>query len=203
MYLSPFFKEFMVKITLLDKQFSLFIPPEKIQAEVQKMADRINEDLKNEDVIFIGILNGAFMFASDLLRKINFNAQVSFVKLTSYQGMFNSGRVKSLIGINEDLKDKTVVIIEDIIDTGNTIESIIQQIKGFRPRQIFVVTLLLKTELYIKEKKIDYVGFEIPTDFVVGYGLDYQGYGRNLRGLYKIMEPSENPPGNVPSQPYF
>jgi len=178
----------MYKITLLDKEFSLFIPPVKIQAEVQNLADRINEDLKNEDVIFIGILNGAFMFASDLLRKINFNAQVSFVKLTSYQGTLSTGKVKRLIGIHEDLKDKTIVIIEDIIDTGNTIESIIQQIKGFRPKQVFVATLLLKNELYEKEIKLDYVGFRIPKNFVVGYGLDYQGYGRNLRGLYKINE---------------
>jgi len=178
----------MYKITLLDKQFSLFVPPEKIQSEVQHIADRMNNDLKNEDVIFIGILNGAFMFASDLLRKINFNVQVSFVKLTSYQGTLSEGKVKSLIGINEDLKDKTVVIIEDIIDTGNTIESIIRQIKGFRPRQVFVATLLLKAELYSKEIKLDYVGFRIPKDFVVGYGLDYQGFGRNLRGLYKIVE---------------
>lgn len=178
----------MYKIKLHDKQFSIFIPAEKIQSEVQRIADRINEDLKNEDVIFIGILNGAFMFASDLLRKIDFNVQISFVKLTSYQGTSSTGKVKSLIGINEDLKDKTVVIIEDIIDTGNTIESIIRQIKGFRPRQIFVATLLLKDELYTKDIKLDYVGFNIPTDFVVGYGLDYQGFGRNLRGLYKIIE---------------
>ncbi len=178
----------MYKITLLDKQFSLYIPPEKIQAEVQRIADSINEDLKNDDVIFIGVLNGAFMFASDLLRKIDLNARVSFVKLTSYQGTSSTGIVKSLIGINEDLKDKTVVIIEDIIDSGNTIESIIQQIKGFRPRQVFVATLLLKKELYKKEFRIDYVGFSIPSDFVVGYGLDYEGLGRNLRGLYKIIE---------------
>jgi hypoxanthine phosphoribosyltransferase len=178
----------MVKITLLDKEFQLYIPAEKIQTEVQRIADSINDDLKNEEVIFIGILNGAFMFASDLIRKISFNVQVSFVKLTSYQGTISSGHVKRLIGINETLKDKTVVIIEDIIDTGNTIESIVQQIKGFRPRQIYVATLLLKPELYTKEFKIDYVGFEIPRDFLVGYGLDYEGYGRNLRGLYKLVE---------------
>ncbi len=173
---------------LLDKEFKLFIPPDKIQAEVQRIADSINADLKNEDVIFIGILNGAFMFASDLLRKISFNAQVSFVKLTSYQGTISTGHVKRLIGINEALKDKTVVIIEDIVDTGATIESIVHQIKGFRPRQIYVATLLLKPELFSKNIKLDYVGFNIPKDFVVGYGLDYQGYGRNLRGLYKQEE---------------
>jgi hypoxanthine phosphoribosyltransferase len=178
----------MVKISLLDKEFRLYIPAEKIQAQVQSIADRMNSELKNEDVIFIGVLNGAFMFASDLLRKISFNVQVSFVKLTSYQGTISTGNVRRLIGINETLKDKTVVIIEDIIDTGRTIESIINQIKGFRPRQIFVASLLLKPEFYNKDLKLDYVGFQIPKDFVVGYGLDYQGYGRNLRSLYKLEE---------------
>lgn len=177
----------MATITLLDKEFELFLPAEKIQAQVQSMADRMNSDLKDEDVIFIGILNGAFMFASDLLRKINFDAQVSFVKLTSYHGISSIGKVKRLIGISEELKDKTVVIIEDIIDTGNTIESIIHQIKGFRPRQVFVATLLVKPEYYSKNIRLDYIGFQIPKEFVVGYGLDYQGYGRNLRNLYKIV----------------
>jgi hypoxanthine phosphoribosyltransferase len=178
----------MSKITLLDKEFSLFIPADKIQAEVQAIADRINIDLKDEDVIFIGVLNGAFMFASDLLRKINFNVQVSFVKLASYLGTSSNGKVKRLIGINETLKDKTVVIIEDIIDTGNTLESIINQLKGFRPRQIYVAALLLKTEVYTRDIKLDYVGFNIPSDFVVGYGLDYQGYGRHLRNIYTLIK---------------
>jgi len=178
----------MSKITLYDKEFSLFITADKIQAEVQRIADRINTELGNEDVIFIGILNGAFMFASDLVRKIDFNVQVTFVKLTSYSGQSSTGIVKRLIGITGDLKDKTVVIIEDIIDTGNTIESIIGQIKGFRPRQIFVATLLLKPDLYSKEINIDYIGFRIPKNFVVGYGLDYNGFGRNLRNLYALEE---------------
>ena len=178
----------MSKITLLDKEFSLFIPADKIQAKVQAIADRINIDLKDEDVIFIGVLNGAFMFASDLLRKINFNVQVSFVKLASYLGTSSNGKVKRLIWINETLKDKTVVIIEDIIDTGNTLESIINQLKGFRPRQIYVAALLLKTEVYTRDIKLDYVGFNIPPDFVVGYGLDYQGYGRHLRNIYTLSK---------------
>jgi hypoxanthine phosphoribosyltransferase len=178
----------MAKIAIYDKEFTLYIPAEKIQTEVQNIADRMNVELKNEEVIFLGILNGAFMFASDLLRKITFNAEVSFVKLSSYKGTASMGQVKRLIGINEDLKDKTVVIVEDIIDTGNTIESIINQIKGFRPRKIVIATLLLKPECFIKDIRIDYVGFRIPRNFVVGYGLDYQGYGRNLRSLYTIGE---------------
>ena len=178
----------MAIITLLDKEFTLLLPAEKIQARVQSIADQMNSDLKDEDVIFIGILNGAFMFASDLLRKISFNAQVSFVKLSSYHSTTSTGNVRRLIGINEELKDKTVVIIEDIIDTGNTIENIIRQIKSFRPRQVYISTLLLKPEYYIKEIRLDYIGFQIPKEFVVGYGLDYQGYGRNLRNIYKIVQ---------------
>ena len=178
----------MATITLLDKEFTLLLPAEKIQARVQSIADQMNSDLKDEDVIFIGILNGAFMFASDLLRKISFNAQVSFVKLSSYHSTTSTGNVRRLIGINEELKDKTVVIIEDIIDTGNTIENIIRQIKSFRPRQVYISTLLLKPEYYIKEIRLDYIGFQIPKEFVVGYGLDYQGYGRNLRNIYKIVQ---------------
>lgn len=175
-------------ITLLDKHFRLYLTSEKIQAEVQRIADSINNDLKNEDVIFIGILNGAFMFASDLLRRITFTAQVSFVKLTSYQGTVSTGKVKRLIGINEVLKDKTVVVIEDIIDSGTTIESIIDQLRGFMPKHIYVTTLLLKTDTYAKNLPLDYVGFNIPNDFVVGYGLDYRGFGRNLRNIYRIEE---------------
>jgi len=178
----------MATITLLDKEFTLLLPAEKIQARVQNMADQMNSDLKDEDVIFIGILNGAFMFASDLLRKISFDAQVSFVKLSSYQSTTSTGNVRRLIGINEVLKDKTVVIIEDIIDSGNTIENIIHQIKGFLPRQFYIATLLLKPEYYNKDIRLDYIGFQIPKEFVVGYGLDYQGYGRNLRNIYKIVQ---------------
>jgi len=178
----------MSKINLCGKEFELFLTADKIQAEVQHIADRINTELNSEDVVFLGILNGAFMFASDLVRKINFDVQVTFVKLTSYSGQTSMGIVKRLIGVNEDLKDKTVVIVEDIIDTGATIESIIAQIKGFRPRQIFVATLLLKPDLYSKEINLDYVGFRIPKNFVVGYGLDYNGFGRNLRNLYSLVE---------------
>jgi hypoxanthine phosphoribosyltransferase len=178
----------MSKITLFDKDFKLYITADKIQAEVQRIADSMNADLENEEVIFVGILNGAFMFASDLLRKIKFDVQVTFVKLTSYSGQTSTGIVKRLIGINEDLKDKTVVIIEDIIDTGTTIESIVDQIRGFRPRQIYVATLLLKPDLYQRDIRLDYVGFRIPNNFVVGYGLDYNGFGRNLRNLYSLCE---------------
>jgi len=182
----------MSVIRLRDKEFSLLLPAEKIQDKVQFIAEKMNTDLKDEDVIFLGILNGAFMFASDLLRKISFEFRVSFVKLTSYAGLKPNGNIKMLIGINEDLKDKTVVIIEDIIDTGETIKSIVTQIKGYLPRQVYVATLLLKPEKVKTDIIPDYVGFKIPSDFVVGYGLDYIGYGRNLGSIYKLINHNSN-----------
>jgi len=177
----------MPDIAIADKEFSLFLPAEKIQQRIEVMADLLNTELKGHDLIFIGVLNGAFMFAADLLKRIQINAQVSFMKVASYRGTTSGLNVKRLIGLNEELKGKTVIILEDIVDTGKTIEDILFQIKGFRPSEIRIVTLLLKIDSYKSEVKIDYVGFEIPDRFVVGYGLDYNGYGRNLRNIY-VME---------------
>jgi hypoxanthine phosphoribosyltransferase len=176
----------MPNIVIDNKEFSLYLPAEKIQQRMEAMADLLNNDLKGHDLIFIGVLNGAFMFAADLLKRIQVNAQVSFIKVASYRGTSSGMNVKRLIGLNEDLKGKTVVILEDIVDTGKTIEDIIFQIRGFRPAEIRIATLLLKTEAYKSEVRIEYVGFEIPDRFVVGYGLDYNGYGRNLRNIYVL-----------------
>lgn len=178
----------MQHITLLDKKFRIFIPGDEIQEEIQRIADQMNADLEGEEVVFVGVLNGAFMFASDLLRRIRFDVRITFVKLASYQGISSSGRVKKLIGINEVLQDKTVVIVEDIIDTGNTIESMIEQVSGFKPKSVKVASLLLKPDLYTKDIRPDYIGFRIPPHFVVGYGLDYMGLGRNLPDLYVLED---------------
>jgi hypoxanthine phosphoribosyltransferase len=178
----------MPNITIDNKEFSLFLPAEKIQQRVEAIADVLNTDLKGHDLMFIGVLNGAFMFAADLLKRIQVNAQVSFVKVASYRGTSSGMNVKRLIGLNEDLKGKTVVILEDIVDTGKTIEDILFQIKGFRPAEIRITTLLLKAAAYKSEINIDYIGFEIPDRFVIGYGLDYNGYGRNLRNIYVMEE---------------
>lgn len=128
------------------------------------------------------------MFVSDLYKNITIPSQISFLKLASYQGTSSSGNVKRLIGINENIENKTVVIMEDIIDTGNTLENIIKQLKGYEPADIKVATLLFKPEAYTKDIAIDYIGLEIPNDFIVGYGLDYDGFGRNLRDIYTITE---------------
>ncbi len=177
----------MEKIKILDKEFQLSISSEKIQKAVSTVSDKINKDLKNDDIIFIGILNGSFMFASDLYKKITVDSQITFLKLASYQGTSSTGKVKRLIGINEDIKDKTVVIIEDIVDTGITVENIIKQLKGYEPSKILIATFLFKPDAFQKDFKIDYIGMEIPNEFIVGYGLDYNGYGRNYSNIYTVI----------------
>lgn len=178
----------MKTIQVDNKKFSLSITREKIQEAVRNVADKLTDDLKDKDPIFLGILNGSFMFASDLFQNIEFPAQITFLKVASYQGTSSSGNVKRLIGVNEDLSGKTVVILEDIIDSGRTIEHIVKQLKGYEPKEIKIATFLLKPEVYDKEIEIDYVGMEIPNDFIVGYGLDYNGYGRNLPEIYTVVE---------------
>lgn len=176
----------MKTIQILDKEFKTYMKASKIEAGIVKMAKQLDQDLKYKDPIFLGILNGSFMFASDLFKHLTIDCQITFLKLASYQGTTSTGSVKRLIGLNEDLKDKTVVILEDIVDTGVTLENIIRQLKGYEPAEIKVATLTYKPTAYTKDIPIDYVGFEIPNDFVVGYGLDYDGYGRNLKDLYVI-----------------
>jgi hypoxanthine phosphoribosyltransferase len=176
------------KVKLLDKEFEIFITSEKIDCAVAEVAQKMNENLKNEDVIFIGVLNGSFLFAADLYRKLEFDSQISFVKVASYMGTSSTGNVKRLIGLNEDVRNKTVIILEDIIDSGKTIEDLVKQIKGYEPKSIQIASFLFKPDAYLGTLPIDYVGIEIPNDFIVGYGLDYNGLGRNLPHIYKIVE---------------
>ncbi len=174
----------MQTIKVYDKKFTKSISSAKIQEAVTKVADKINEELKDEDVIFLGILNGAFMFASDLLKQIEFDCHITFLKVASYQGTTSSGKVKRLIGINESIENKTVVVVEDIVDSGITMDYIIKQLKGYEPKNIKIATLLFKPEAFKKDFEIDYIALTIPNDFIVGYGLDYEGYGRNLQDIY-------------------
>jgi len=178
----------MKTIQIRDKQFKKSIPANEIQLKVEQMAGAINNELKDRSVIFVVILNGAFMFASDLYKLISLNSRISFVKAVSYAGTSSTGKIKQLIGLNESLKDTTVVIVEDIIDTGFTLDSIYKQIKGFEPSDIKIAALLHKPDSYKFNYKIDYIGFNIPNDFVVGYGLDYEGFGRNLNSIYSLVE---------------
>ena len=171
-----------------DKHFKLIISEAEIQKEVTRIAVEMNLELADKDPIFLGILNGAFMFASDLYRQLTFPCQITFLKLASYSGTKSTGRVKQLIGINWDLKDRVVVVLEDIVDTGVTLETIIRQLSGYQPAEIRVATFLHKPEATVMEVKLDYVGMEIPNDFILGYGLDYDGYGRNFKEIYQLVD---------------
>ncbi|MEX0987998.1 MAG: hypoxanthine phosphoribosyltransferase [Bacteroidales bacterium] len=176
------------RIKVLDLNFETSITRDTIQAEVSRIAEDMNRDLADKNPIFLGILNGAFMFASDLFKLITIPCQISFLKLASYEGTRTSGAVKQLIGINQDLKDRTVVILEDIVDTGITLDTIVRQLNGYEPKEILVATMLYKPEAIQKDIKLDYVGIEIPNEFVLGYGLDYNGYARNLPEIYTLVK---------------
>ena len=175
-------------VQVRDKSFKLVIPEKLIQQEVTRIAEIMNAELADRDPIFLGILNGAFMFASDLYKQLNFPCQITFLKLASYSGTRSTGTVKQLIGINLDLKDRCVVVLEDIVDTGVTLETIIRQLSGYEPAEIRVATFLHKPDATIREVRLDYVGMEIPNDFILGYGLDYDGYGRNFREIYRLVD---------------
>ena len=177
----------MKEVQILDKKFREFIPEKKIQEKINELAVRINSDFSGKEVVFIGVLNGAFMFASDLFKKIDLKAQITFIKLASYTGTSSTGAIKELIGWNEDLRNKSVIILEDIVDTGATLEHTINNLIIRNVREIRVAALLFKPESFNKQTHIDYIGFEIPNDFVVGFGLDYNGFGRNLPSVYKIV----------------
>jgi len=178
----------MKRVKVLDKEFELFIPYEKIRSVVEEMADKMNEELADKNPLFLCILNGSFMFASELFKRINFiEAEISFVKLASYQGDSTTGKVKQLIGLNEKIEGRTVVVLEDIVDTGITINNIQEQLAKMNPKEVLVASLLLKPDALQKEVELKYVGMEIPNDFIVGYGLDYDGYGRNLLDIYSVV----------------
>lgn len=178
----------MEEIKVLDKQFRKFISSERIHEAVQHIANRINTDLKDTNPLFIVVLNGAFMFASDLLKKIKIPCEVSFVKLSSYVGTETTHTVRELIGLDHALDGRMVVLLEDIIDTGITMSVTIPNLKKLNAQDVRIATLLFKPEAFQKDYTIDYIGIEIPNDFIIGYGLDYNGYARNLPDIYKIVE---------------
>ena len=175
-------------IQIHDKKFETFIPFEEIENAIDKIALKINSDLKDEVPIFLVILNGSFMFAGDLMKRVVMPCEVSFIKLASYSGTKSTENIKELIGLNEDLEGRTIVIVEDIIDTGNTLEGVLTSLKKLKTKNVKVATLLFKPQAFKGSYNIDYIGIEIPNDFIVGYGLDYDQLGRNLKDIYKIIK---------------
>ena len=178
----------MDRIRIKDKEFTISIPREKIDEQVSRVANEINRDLAGKDPLFISVLNGSFMFTSDLMKKVNIPSEVSFVKLASYQGVSSSGVVKEVIGLNDDISDRTIVIVEDIVDTGLTMQRLLDTLGTRNPKEIYIASLLVKPEKLKVDIEVDYVAFEIPNDFILGYGLDYDGYGRNLPEIYTVVE---------------
>ena len=178
----------MKKVKILDKEFKMAIPSASIKRAIDQVATLINNDYSEDEILFLSILNGSFMFASDLVKKVKPLNQISFVKLASYNGTSSTGQLKELIGLNERIEGRHVVVVEDIVDTGATIEAIIKQLKTLKPASVKVATLLFKPQSYLKNLKIDYVGIEIPEDFLIGYGLDYNGYGRNFEDIYSLIK---------------
>lgn len=175
-------------IHLHDKTFELFIAAEEIDFAVANMAKQMDDDFFDETPIFIGVLNGSFMVMSDLMKHYKGMCEVSFVKMSSYNGLQSTNSVKELIGINENLEGRTVVIVEDIVDTGNTIEELKAIFKEKKVKHLKIATLFFKPDAFKKDIKIDYIGIRIPDKFIVGYGLDYDGLGRNLPDVYQLAE---------------
>ncbi len=173
-------------VTIKDKQFKPYISQQQISEAVKKIADSINIELKNDQPLFLVVLNGSFMFAADLLKEVSIPCEISFIKVASYHGTTSSGTVTELIGLTEDITGRTVIIVEDIVDTGITLEKLITVLNRKNVKQIKVATVLLKPDSYKKEFIIDYYGMKIPNDFVIGYGLDYDGLGRNLKEIYVL-----------------
>ena len=176
----------MESVIIKDKRFEVNIPAAKIDQRIKELGAKLNEDLKNTRPIFVSVLNGSFMFAADLFREIKMEAEITFIRVSSYSGTESTGTVKSVVGIKENLEGRTVVIIEDIVDTGDTAIYLIDELKKQNPEKILFASLLLKPDALRHPVKIDYVGFEVPNDFLVGYGLDYDGLGRNLKDIYKL-----------------
>ena len=176
----------MNTIKLHDLSFKPFISAEEINTIVTTLAEEVKNDCEGEIPLFIGILNGSFMFAADFIRAYKGDCEISFVKLASYQGTSSSEKVKQLLGINEDLEGRTVIILEDIIDTGNTLQEIYKIFEDKKLKQLKIATLFFKPDVFKKELPIDYIGKNIPDKFIVGYGLDYNGLGRNNPAIYQL-----------------
>lgn len=178
----------MDRIKLHDKTFKVMIPASEIDAAVDRVARALNERYKGRTPVFVGVLSGAFLFLSDLVRKVTFNNQVAFVKISSYEGTESSGEVKQQLGIDCDIEGRDVIIVEDIVETGHSMNYLLDYIKSRKPASISICTLFFKPDKFLYEYKIDYTALSIGNEFIVGYGLDYNQLGRNLKDIYVVDE---------------
>lgn len=177
-------------ITLHGLSFEPYLSASDISDRIAVLGERIRVDYKGKKPLFIAVLNGAFIFAADLIRACEIDCEITFIRLASYDGTRSTGRVKSIVGLKEDIKGKDIIVVEDIVDTGKTISELLPQLEQLGPASISIATLLDKPAARTQEVQLDYRGFEIPDRFVLGYGLDYNGLGRNLKGLYQLKESS-------------
>jgi len=175
-------------IRLHDKDFVPFISAQEIDFAIGRMAAQVADDFGDETPVFVGVLNGAFMVVADFMKHYKGDCEVVFIKMASYEGTSSTGEIKQLIGLNQNLEGRTVVVIEDIVDTGNTIETLKSMFKEQKVKHLRFATLFFKPEAYKKDIKLDYVGIRIPNKFIVGYGLDYDGLGRNLPEVYQLHD---------------
>lgn len=174
-------------ITLHDCDFTTYIFEEEIIARITMLAEQIDKEYAEKRPLFLAVLNGSFMFAADLMKRVSIPSEISFIRLASYKDMQSTGKVKEVLGLTEDVQGRHVVVLEDIVDTGHTVNALLEQLKAKEPASVEIAALLLKPECLQHDLKLKYVAKSIPNDFVVGYGLDYNGLGRNLRDIYKIV----------------
>jgi hypoxanthine phosphoribosyltransferase len=175
-------------IKVIDKSFEPYLTAAQLDTQIQRLASELNKDYANKKPLFIAILNGSFMFASDLFKALSIDCEICFIKLASYKGTKSTGQVITSIGLDAILTDRDVIIIEDIVDTGKTLTEFLPQLENQQPSSLKIVALLHKPEATTHPLKIDYLGFEVPNKFLLGYGLDYDGYGRNLKEIYTLVE---------------
>lgn len=178
----------MNTVQVKDKQFALYISEEKLLARVKELADQMNADLAGKNPLFLVVLNGSFVFAADLLRDITIPCEITFVRVASYEGVSSTGEVKQLLGLTQNIEGRTVVIVEDIIDTGFTMKELLRMLEEKHPAEIHISSLLVKPGNLQVDLNIPYRCFNIENDFIVGYGLDYDHEGRNLRHIYQVVE---------------
>ena len=175
-------------IKIKDKQFKVSLPEADIKTRIKALAAQISKDMEGKNPLFLGVLNGSFIFAADLMREMTIPCEISFVKLASYQGTISTGKVQEVIGLNEDLTGRTVIIVEDIVDTGRTMKQMMESLGTRRPASLHICTLFVKPDKLQEPLDIEYAAFEIPNDFIVGYGLDYDQAGRGLKEIYTLYE---------------
>lgn len=174
-------------ITIHDCDFSTYMYEEEIIARINMLAEQLDKDYEGKNPLFLAVLNGSFMFTADLMKRVNMPCEISFIRMSSYQDMQSTGHVKEVLGLTDNIEGRDVLIIEDIVDTGHTVNALLQQLNAKNPASLEIVTLLMKPECLQHQLNVKYIAKSIPNDFVVGYGLDYNGLGRNLRDIYKIV----------------